>query len=230
MTGVQTCALPILTLAHELGHAYHQQAIAERAYFAQQYPMPLAETASIFSETLVADAALKETKDPQEKLTLLDQKIQAAYVMFTDLHSRYIFDRAFYAERKNGIVPAERLKEMMLAAQREAFAGMLDESGYHPLFWASKLHFYITSAPFYNFPYVFGFLFAGGVYDRARKEGKAFAKNYKALLADTGSMTCEEVAARHLGVDLTKEAFWKDAVDRSLADIDAYVALVNQQA
>ncbi|HPM36725.1 MAG TPA: M3 family oligoendopeptidase [candidate division Zixibacteria bacterium] len=215
----------LLTLAHELGHAYHQQVITEKPYFAQQYPMPLAETASIFSETLVTDAALGQAADAGERLMLLDQKLQSAYVMFTDLHCRYIFDRAFYAERRNGMVPAERLSEMMVTAQKEAFAGMLDDSGCHPLFWASKLHFYMTSAPFYNFPYVFGFLFAGGVYDRAKREGKKFAKDYRALLADTGSMTCEELARTHLGVDLADEGFWRSAVDRALAEVEAYVKL-----
>ena len=220
----------LLTLAHELGHAYHQQVITEKPYFAQQYPMPLAETASIFSETLVTDAALRQANDPQERLMLLDQKLQRAYVMFTDLHCRFLFDKAFYAERPDGIVPTSRLKEMMIEAQREAFAGMLDESGHHPLFWASKLHFYITEAPFYNFPYTFGFLFSGGVYDRAQTEGKAFAGNYRNLLAETGSMQTEDLAQKHLSVDLTEADFWKSAVDRSLADIDDFVELAQNEA
>ncbi len=215
----------LLTLAHELGHAYHQQVITEKPYLAQEYPMPLAETASIFAETLVTDAALAQADNPQERLMLLDQKLQAAYVMFTDLYSRFLFDKAFYAERPNGMIPTEQLKEMMVEAQKEAFAGMLDESGYHPLFWCTKLHFYITEAPFYNFPYTFGFLFSGGVYDRARKEGKAFAPKYRDLLVDTGSMMCEDVARKHLGVDLTGDSFWTDAVNRALADIDDFVEL-----
>ncbi len=217
----------LLTLAHELGHAYHQWVIKSKPYFAQQYPMTLAETASIFSETLVIDAALAQTSDPQEKLMLLDQKLQAAYVMFTDLRSRYLFDRAFYAERTAGTVQKDRLNEMMVEAQRQAFGDLLDASGYHPLFWCSKLHFYITEAPFYNFPYVFGYLFSGGVYDRARKEGATFAEKYRNLLADTGSMTSEDVADKHLGVDLTNTDFWKDAVDRSLADVDEFVRLAS---
>jgi len=218
----------LLTLAHELGHAYHQQVITEKPFLAQQYPMPLAETASIFSETLVTDAALTRVTDRQEKLALLDSKLQSAYTMFTDLHCRFLFDKKFYTERANGVVPTERLNELMIEAQREAFAGMLDESGYHPLFWASKLHFYITGAPFYNFPYVFGYLFSGGVYDVARREGKSFAPKYHDLLVDTGSMTCEDVAKKHLGVDLTKPDFWNSAVERSLADIDEFVKLASQ--
>ncbi len=215
----------LLTLAHELGHAYHQQVITEKPFLAQSYPMPLAETASIFSETLVTDAALSKVTDRGERLALLDSKLQAAYTMFTDLHCRFLFDRKFYAERANGVVQTERLNELMIEAQREAFGGMLDERGYHPLFWASKLHFYITGAPFYNFPYIFGFLFSGGVYDVARREGKSFAPKYRQLLVDTGSMTCEDVAKKHLGADLTKPDFWNAAVERSLADIDEFVKL-----
>ena len=215
----------LLTLAHELGHAYHGWVLKDKPPFATGYPMSLAETASIFSETLVIDAALKQATDPQQRLMLLEQKLQAAYVMFTDIHCRYLFEKSFYRERKEGVVPKERLGELMIDAQKRAFAGLLDESGYHPLFWCSKLHFYISEVPFYNFPYTFGYLFAGGVYDRAQKEGSSFADKYRALLADTGSMTTEDVAQKHLGVDLTKEDFWVDAVTRAVADVDEFVKL-----
>lgn len=215
----------LLTLAHELGHAYHQWVLKDRPPFASGYPMNLAETASIFTETLVVDAALKTEHDPQTKLMLLEQKLQGAYTMFCDIHCRYLFEKNFCDERKAGVVSRERLTELMIDAQRRAFAGLLDESGYHPLFWCSKLHFYYTEAPFYNFPYTFGYLFAGGVYDRAKREGSAFADKYSALLSDTGSMTSEDVASKHLGVDLTTEKFWVDAVNRSLSDVDEFVKL-----
>jgi len=219
----------LLTLAHELGHAYHQWVVREKPLFSQDYPMPLAETASIFSETLVIDAALEKVDDAQEKLMLLDQKLQAAYTMFSDIHCRYLFDKMFYAERAKGIVQKDRLKEMMIEAQKKAFGDLLDPSGYHDLFWCSKLHFYITEAPFYNFPYTFGYLFSGGVYDRARKEGSAFANKYRDLLADTGCMQTEDLAQKHLGVDLTKKDFWNDAVNRSLSDVDAFVKLAGSK-
>lgn len=218
----------LLTLAHELGHAYHGHVLKARPYFATDYPMTLAETASIFAELLVTDAALSQSDDPALKLMLLDQKLQQPYTFFCDIHCRYIFETAFYERRKKGVVSKDELNEMMVDAQKKAFAGMLDESGYHPRFWCSKLHFYISDMPFYNFPYTFGFLFATGVYDRARKEGSAFAEKYRALLADTGSMSTEQVAGKHLGVDLTKDEFWKDAVDRALDDIDEFVALAEK--
>lgn len=215
----------LTTLAHELGHAYHGWALKDEPYFSSLYPMGLAETASIFSETLVNDAALAQATDPQEKIMLLDQNLQQAYVFFTDIQCRFLFDKAFYTERKNGIVGKDRLCELMTQAQKSAYAGLLDESGFHPYFWCSKLHFFITDTPFYNFPYTFGFLFAGGVYARARAEGQAFAPKYLALLQDTGRMTTEEAAQKHLGVDLTKEEFWVSAVNRSLAQVDNFVTM-----
>lgn len=217
----------LLTLAHELGHAYHGYVLKDRPVFAQEYPMNLAETASIFTESLVTDAALSGATDPQEKLMLLDQKLQSAYIFFCNLYSRYLFDRSFYEERAKGMVEADRLSELMVAAQKRAYGNLLDESGYHPLFWCSKLHFYITDTPFYNFPYTFGFLFATGVYQQSKKEGAGFADKYRALLADTGSMNTEAVAQKHMGVDLTQDDFWQAAVDNSLSDIDEFVKLAS---
>lgn len=215
----------LLTLAHELGHAYHGWVLKDRPYYAQSYPMNLAETASTFAEALVTDAALSQTTDSKEKLMLLDQNLQGTHTMFCDIHSRYLFDRSFYEKRKKGVLSTNELRELMINAQKKAFGPLLDESGYHPLFWCTKLHFYITDAPFYNFPYTFGFLFSGGIYAQAKKEGAGFEDKYKALLADTGSMTTEEVAKKHLGVDLTSEAFWQGAVDNALKDVDEFVKL-----
>jgi oligoendopeptidase F len=178
----------------------------------------------------VTDAALQQSTDPQERLMLLDQKLQQPYVLFCDIYSRYIFERSLYEERAKGTVQKARLSELMVAAQKRAYANMLDEDGYHPLFWCSKLHFYISDYPFYNYPYTFGYLFAGGVYDRAKKEGAGFADKYRDLLADTGSMSTDEVAKKHLDVDLSGKQFWNDAVGRSLADIDEFVKLADDLA
>jgi pepF/M3 family oligoendopeptidase len=217
------------TLAHELGHAYHGWVLKDNPPLAAIYPMNLAETASIFNELRVTDAALASSNNLDEKLMLTDQKLANGLVFMSNIHARFLFDSRFYEERKKGFVGKERLNEIMREAQKEAFFGILEEQeGLHPLFWASKLHFFITGAPFYNFPYTFGYLFANGVYDRAIKEGKAFAQNYRNLLADTGRMTTEEVAQKHLGVDLTKEDFWRDAVARVCADVGPFVKLVSQ--
>jgi oligoendopeptidase F len=142
-----------------------------------------------------------------------------------NIRCRYEFERAFFAERQKGFVGVETLSELMLAAQKAAYCDGLAE-GYHPLFWASKLHFYITRAPFYNFPYTFGYLFSNGVYQQALEEGAAFRERYIALLRDTGSMTTEALARAHLGVDLTQADFWESALDRVLADVDGFVGLV----
>lgn len=216
----------LLTLAHELGHAYHGWVLNDKQGFAREYPMNLAETASNFFETLVTDAAIAQTTEPSEKLMLIEQKLQAAYTMFTDLQSRYLFDCSFYNARKKGMLSKEELNDLMLEAQKKAFDGLLDESGYHPLFWSTKLHFFLTDNPFYNFPYTFGFLFSGGLYALYKKEGATFAEKYDALLVDTGSMTTEDIAKKHLGVDLTQTDFWKEAVDNALSDIDEFVKLV----
>lgn len=216
------------TLAHELGHAYHSFVLNDKPSFVSRYPMTLAETASTFNELAVTDAAMEAANDPQEKLMLLDQKIANAYIMMCNIRARFIFDETFYAERKNGFVPRSRLDELMVSAQKTAFAGTIEGEGWHPLFWASKLHFFISGMPFYNFPYTFGLLFANGIYDRALKDGDSFAGNYRNLLADTGGMVTEEVAKKHLGVDLTKEDFWRDSVNLIMADIDQFVELAGK--
>ncbi len=213
------------TLAHELGHAYHSFVLKDKPCFASRYPMTLAETASTFNELRVTDAALESSDDHEEKLMLLDQKIANGFVMLCNIRARFIFDDTFYTERKKGFVPGSRLNQIMLEAQKQAYGDLIEGDGWHPLFWASKLHFFFTAVPFYNFPYTFGFLFANGVYDRALKEGKSFAKRYRALLEDTGSMTNEEIAEKHLGADLTREDFWKDSIDRVLADIEPFVKM-----
>jgi pepF/M3 family oligoendopeptidase len=217
----------MMTLAHELGHAYHSWVFRDMAYYARHYTMTLAETASTFNELLVTDAALQETGDNSEKLSLIDRKLQDHLAMFCNIRARYLFELMFYDERKKAPVPKDRLNELMVAAQREAFGGILAEDGYHPLFWASKLHFSETSVPFYNFPYTFGHLFASGIYARAKKEGRAFAERYRDLLVDTGKMTCEDLARKHFDVDLASTEFWNEAVARALDDVDTFINLAS---
>ncbi len=215
----------VSTLAHELGHAHHTWILRKKPFWATEYPMTLAETASTFCETLITDSALKSASNDEEKLNLLDKKLDEAATMMMNLRSRFLFETSFFAERESGPLTVDRLNELMKNAQVTAYAGALDDHAYHPLFWASKLHFYITSYPFYNFPYVFGFLFSNGIYDRAIQEGPSFSKKYVALLEDTGSMTCEDLAKKHLGVDLIKPDFWEASVERALQHVDPFVKL-----
>ena len=215
------------TLAHELGHAYHAWLLRDRPYFATNYPMALAETASTFCETLIMDAALDAADDEQE-LALLGNIGDEAVMMLMNLRSRFLFETAFFERRADGPLTADELNALMVNAQREAYCDGLAEDSYHPLFWASKLHFYITTMPFYNFPYVFGYLFSNGLSALARREGAGFAAAYARLLQDTGSMTCEELAHRHLGEDLTSSSFWEAAVDRVLEVVPRFTRAAEQ--
>jgi oligoendopeptidase F len=213
----------VSTLAHELGHAYHQHVMNDMPALSQEYAMNVAETASTFAEMIVSDAALQMAKDPEEKLAVVEDKIQRAVAFMMNIHARFIFETNYYSERSKGLVSVERFNELMTEAQEQAYCGALAE--YHPHFWASKLHFYITDVPFYNFPYTFGFLFSSGIYAQAEKEGAGFEERYVALLRDTGSMTVEDLAQKHLGVDLTKPEFWQSAIDLSLKDVELFLEL-----
>ncbi|MNJ60371.1 Peptidase family M3 [compost metagenome] len=191
--------------------------------FNQEYAMNVAETASTFAEMIVSDALVKNATSNEEKVALLADKIQSAVAFFMNIHARFLFETRFYEKRKQGMLDAAELSALMEEAQKEAFHGALDQ--YHPHFWASKLHFYITSVPFYNFPYTFGYMFSTGIYALAQREGAAFAERYDALLRDTGRMTVEELASKHLGVDLTKPDFWRDAMALSVADVKLFLEL-----
>ncbi|WP_223591265.1 M3 family oligoendopeptidase [Neobacillus bataviensis] len=213
----------VSTLAHELGHGFHTFAMKGVQHLNRNYAMNVAETASTFAEMIVADAAVKNAKDPEEKLVLLDDKIQRTVALLMNIHARFLFETRFYEERKQGPVAVERLNELMLEAQKEAYCEALEE--YHPLFWASKLHFFITGVPFYNFPYTFGYLFSLGIYAQALEEGKGYEEKYIALLRDTASMSVEDLAKKHLQVDLTEKDFWEKAVQICMDDVDEFLEL-----
>ncbi|GGG01044.1 M3 family oligoendopeptidase [Paenibacillus aceti] len=213
----------VSTLAHELGHAYHQHLMDGLPQFNQDYAMNVAETASTFAEMILADALLKNAGSEEEKLALLAEKVQNSVSFFMNIHARFLFETRFYEKRKSGMLDVSELSTLMEEAQREAYHGAL--GSYHPLFWTSKLHFYITDVPFYNFPYTFGYMFSTGIYARALKEGEGFAAKYDALLRDTGRMTVEELAAKHLNADLTKPDFWREAMALAVADAQMFLDL-----
>lgn len=217
----------VSTLAHELGHAYHQHVMNGLPPMAQNYAMNVAETASTFAEMILADAAVKNAASDEERLVLLEDKLQSVVAFFMNIHARFLFEKNFYEQRKTGLLSAAELDRLMLEAQQEAFNGALAE--YEPHFWASKLHFYITTYPFYNFPYTFGYLFSLSVYARALAEGESFAAKYDALLQDTGRLMVEDLAMKHLGEDMTTVEFWQAAVDLAVADIDEFLRLTDNQ-
>ncbi|EOD6232969.1 M3 family oligoendopeptidase [Enterococcus hirae] len=213
----------VATLAHELGHAFHSSVMWDLPALNRDYAMNVAETASTFAELIVADATLKAAKTKEEKINLLDTKLQNALAMFMNIHSRFIFENRFYSARQEGLVSEEEITQMMVEAQKEGYHDAL--ATYHPHFWAAKLHFFIDDVPFYNFPYTFGYLFSLGIYAYANKKGTSFEQEYIELLRDTASMTTEELAQKHLGVDLTKPDFWQAGIDMVLEDINSFMTL-----
>lgn len=217
----------VATLAHELGHAFHSYALRPVHYLNRQYAMGVAETASTFAEMIVADASVKAAKSEDEKLALLEDKIQRSVAFFMNIHARFLFETRFYEERKEGVVSASRLNELMEEAQREAYGGALETV--QPHFWASKLHFYITGTPFYNFPYTFGYLFSLSIYAKALEEGKGFEEKYMALLRDTAVMSVEDLAMKHLGEDITKEDFWAKGVKLCIQDVEEFMKIASEE-
>ncbi len=216
----------VSTLAHELGHGFHTYAMRDLHLLNRNYAMNVAETASTFAEMIVSDAAIKNAKNNEEKIALLEDKIQRSVALLMNIHSRFLFETRFYEERKSGVVSVERLHQLMKDAQIEAYGGALDN--YHPLFWASKLHFFITGVPFYNFPYTFGFLFSLGIYAQSLEADKGYEEKYIALLKDTASMTVEDLAEKHLKVNLTDKAFWEKAVKLCVEDVEEFLELTRK--
>lgn len=213
----------LLTLAHELGHAFHNHALKNVASLNRRYSMSTAETASTFAEMIMLDAAIEQTDDSDKKLMLLDEKIKRSVMNFMNLHSRFLFEERLYEARGKGMVSADRLNDMMEDALAEAYAGSMSRLPVHS--WISTPHFYITSSPFYNFPYTFGYLFAVSIYAKAKEQGADFEKNYLALLRDTGSMTVEDLAMKHLGEDITQESFWEKGMALCLKDVEEFIQL-----
>ena len=213
------------TIAHEVGHGFHTSVLTDLPVWRDSYAMNVAETASTFAEMLIADANVQNAKSDAEKVVLLNAKMDNPIAMFLNIRTRFLFEKSFYKEREGGFVPASRLNELMDDAQKQAFGGILDER--HPHFWASKLHFYIDDVPFYNFPYTFGYLFSQGIYAWAQTQNN-FEEAYISLLRDTANMTTEELAEKHLGVDLTKPDFWQAGADLVKKDINEFLRLSEQ--
>ena len=211
------------TLAHELGHAYHNHVQWDLPLMARGFTLSTAETASTFAEMVVSRAAIARARDRGEKLALLDEALREAATMFMNIHARFLFERRFYDARRRGPLSVDHLNDLMLQAQKEAHRDGL--SGYHPLFWASKAHFYGAGTPFYNFPYTLGFLLSAGIYARTMEIGPAFEESYVGFLRDTGRMTTEDLAQRHLGVDISRPEFWVDAVEQVMGVLPEFLRL-----
>lgn len=215
------------TLAHELGHAYHSHVLWDRPYFLQDYPMNLAETASTFAEAVLGEQQLRTAKSAADELQMLDNMLGDAVAFLMNIHARFIFEDRFHRERRAGEVAPERLSELMLAAQREAYLNALADDGWNPRFWVSKLHFYISGLPFYNFPYTFGYLLSLGTFATAKSFSGDFPARYRELLIATGCCEAEEAVRSTLGDDLTRPDFWNRSLDVVEQRVERFLQLAN---
>ena len=228
MTNFAGSASDVSTLAHELGHAFNNRMLHHKPIMMTETPMPLAETASTFNETLLIAQMLKSAT-PEEELTLLDSCLTEQTQTMVDIYSRFLFEQKVVAAQADHALDVDELKETMLWAQEQSYGDGLDPEYRHPYMWACKSHYYSTGVHFYNFPYAFGGLFARGLYARYEKEGEAFVPVYCDLLSRFGSDTIANVTAS-VGIDVTTPDFWRSAVESVLVQVRRFVELANQEA
>lgn len=217
----------VQTLAHELGHAYHGQVCLENAQLNRDYPMQLAETASIFCQTLMAKKLEKDIIDPFEKLTVVENSLQEDTQCVIDILSRYLFESKVLATPIAKPLNAEAMCEMMLEAQDESYGDGLDKKYRHPYMWLCKSHYYSAGLNYYNWPYAFGLLYGKGLYKEYLKDKDAFVKNYDKMLKNTAMMSVEEVALT-MNIDVTKKEFWIESLKFIEEDIDLFEKLLKE--
>lgn len=227
MTNFAGSASDVSTLAHELGHAFNNRMLHHKPIMMTETPMPLAETASTFNETLLISQLLK-TATPEEELTLLDSCLTEQTQTMVDIYSRFLFEQKVVTAQADHALDVDELKETMLWAQEQSYGDGLDPEYRHPYMWACKSHYYSTGVHFYNFPYAFGGLFARGLYARYEKEGEAFVPVYCDLLSRFGSDTIANVTAS-VGIDVTTPDFWREAVESVLVQVRRFVELADQE-
>ncbi|EKX41926.1 hypothetical protein GUITHDRAFT_95868 [Guillardia theta CCMP2712] len=219
----------VSTLAHELGHAFHSWVMKDMERSETRYPMNLAETASIFFETVVGDRLVAMAKTPEEKLRYSWYDAESAGAFLLNIPTRFDFESEIHAAREQGqnLTP-DFLRNTMTKAWKGRYGDALSE--YDSMFWASKLHFHMTGVQFYNFPYTFGYLFALGVYAQQEKLGDGFYQAYVDLLRDTGRMSAEEVVQKHLKCNIEEPEFWRGSIRIIEKKIEVLESLVNQVA
>ena len=213
----------VVTLAHELGHAFHNQCIQDHRPLNHDYSMPLAETASTFNECVVMESAIEKAADKDEKIALIESQLQDATQIICDIYSRYRFETMVFANREEQFMNADTLCAFMTEAQKQSYGDGLDNDVMHPYMWVCKSHYY--GPTFYNFPYAFGGLFARGLYAQYEKEGASFVPKYKKLLHTTPVATAEDTA-KVADIDLTDKNFWRGALQTIADQIDLFCALV----
>ncbi len=209
----------VTTLAHELGHGYHNLALSNRTMLQRSTPMTLAETASIFCETIVSQAALQQS-NPQEQIEILEESLQGSCQVVVDITSRFEFEQSVLTARRQRELSVEEFNQLMLEAQQRTYADGLES--YHPLMWAAKPHYYGSS--YYNYPYMFGLLFGLGLYARYQQDPEGFKAGYDDLLSSTGMYDAATLADR-FGIDIRSTDFWRSSLDIIVASIDQFEAL-----
>ena len=217
----------VQTLAHELGHAYHGHVIHNNAPLNRDYPMPLAETASILCQTLMAKKMINDITDPNELLTVVEQSLQEDTQCVIDILSRFIFESDVLSKPISQPLSSNDLCEMMLNAQDESYGDGLDKDYRHPYMWLCKSHYYSAGLNFYNWPYAFGLLYAKGLYKEYLKDKEQFVKNYDQMLMNTGCMSVEDVA-KSMNIDVTKKDFWIESLKFIEEDIDLFEELLKK--
>ncbi len=218
----------IVTLAHELGHSFHDRQVYKNSPLNREYSMPVAETASTFNETLVMNTAIAECADRDTKIALIESQLMDATQVIVDIYSRYLFETSVFQNRPTEFLSADRCCELMLDAQRQAYGDGLDENTLHSYMWLCKGHYYSGGLSFYNYPYAFGALFARGIYAKYMEEGKPFVETYKKMLRATGTSTVED-AALVCGIDLTDVNFWRAGLASIAKQIDEFCELVEEK-
>ena len=212
------------TLAHELGHAFHNECQWGLTELQRITPMNLAETASIFNETLIGESALKQARSRDEELSILETSLVGASGVIVDIYSRYLFESEVFEKRADAELSADDFCEIMLRCQAETYADGLDEQYRHPYMWAWKPHYYSPSRSFYNFPYAFGLLFGLGLYALYQEWGEDFISDYESLLRNTGMGNAADLAAR-FDIDLRSPAFWKSSMEVIEGRVERYLEL-----
>jgi oligoendopeptidase F len=216
------------TIAHELGHGYHNLNLAHRTMLQRQTPMTLAETASIFCETIVRHAALKDT-DREAQIEILEASLQGSCQVVVDITSRFLLEKSVFETRRRRELAVDELNALMLDAQRQTYGDGLDPTLLHPYMWAMKPHYYSAGRSFYNFPYMFGLLFGLGLYARYQQDPDAFRAGYDDLLSSTGLADAAALAAR-FGIDIRTPDFWRSSLAIVRADVDRFERLVASDA
>lgn len=213
----------VVTMAHELGHGYHGEVLKDETSINNEYPMPLAETASTFCETLLKTNMIK-TLPKEQALTVLEGEISDATQVILDIMSRFIFEKEVFEKRKESSLSVEDLCNIMIKAQKETYGDGLDENYLHPYMWLCKPHYYDADYNFYNYPYAFGQLFAKGLYKLYEEKGKSFIDEYDTLLKATGKMNIVDVG-KTIGIDFEDKSFWITSLKAMEKDIDKFLEL-----